>query len=106
MPRFVPASALRRFDEVRALDGLTQHLARAAVGAEPLSGRGRIAGPQRVLVAQANRIERQRLGDAIHVHFDGKLRLRRAEAAKRAVRRRVRHHRAAADADVVAAVRS
>ena len=32
---------------------------------------------------------------AIHVHFDGELRLRRAEAAERAVGRRVGAHRAA-----------
>ena len=40
------------------------------------------------------------LGDPLHVHFGGELRLRRAEAAERAVGRRVGHHRAAADADV------
>ena len=45
-------------------------------------------------------------GDAVHVHFDGKLRLRRAEAAEGAVRRRVGHRRPAAGADVVAAIRA
>ena len=46
------------------------------------------------------------VGDAIHVRFDRKLRLRRAEAAERAVRRRVRHHRAAANAHVIAPIRT
>jgi hypothetical protein len=40
------------------------------------------------------------------VDFDAKLRLRRAEAAERAVWRRVGHRHAAADADVVASVRA
>ena len=40
----------------------------------------------------------------IHVRLDRKLRLRRAEAAERAVGRRVRHHRAAANAHVIAPV--
>ncbi len=100
-----PCQRLAALRKARALDGLTQHLARTAVGAQALSGRCRIAGPQRVLIAQPNRIQLQRSGDAIHVHFDRKLRLRRAEPAKRAVRRRVGHHRPAADPDVVAAVR-
>ena len=52
----------------------------------------------------AHRVEAERLGDAVHVHLDGEQRLRRAEAAERAVRRRVGHRRAAADAHVVAAV--
>ena len=51
-------------------------------------------------------IDAELVGDAIHVHFGGELRLRRAEAAKRAVRRRVGHRRPPADADVVAPVRA
>ena len=46
------------------------------------------------------------VGNPVHVHFDRELRLRRAEPAERAVGRRVRHRRAAADADVVAAIRT
>ena len=38
--------------EVRALHGLAQHLAGAAVGAERLAGRRRVAGAQRVPIAQ------------------------------------------------------
>ena len=106
MPRFVPASALRRRLKSVRCHRFAQHRQRAAVAAEPLAGRRRVAGPQRVDLADADRIEAERFGDAIHVHFGRELRLRRAEAAKRAVGRRVRHHRAAADADVVAAVRS
>ncbi len=63
-------------------------------------------GPQRVDLAQAHGIDAERLGDPLHVHFDGELRLRRAEPAERAVRRRVRHDGAAADAHVIAAVRA
>ena len=79
---------------------------RAAVLAEPLTGRRRVARPQRVDLAHAHRIEAELLGDAVHVHFGRELRLRRAEAAERAVGRRVGHRRAAADADVVAAIRT
>ena len=54
----------------------------------------------------ADRIDAERLGDAIHVRLDRELRLRRAEAAEGAVGRRVGHHRPAADAHVIAAVRA
>ena len=90
--------------EICPLDGGPQHFAGAAVFAEFLSGRRRIARPERVLLAQRDRIELQLFGDPLHVDFGRKLRLRRAESAKRAVWRRVRHGRTAADADVVAAV--
>ena len=92
--------------EVRSLDGLAQDRERAAVLPEPLTRGGCVARPQRVDFADAYRIDPERLGNAIHVHFGGELRLRRAEAAERAVGRRVRHRRAAADADVIAAIRS
>ena len=91
--------------EIGPLHRLAQHLQRAAVLAEPLAGRGRVARPQRVDLAHAHRIEPELRGDAIHVDFGRELRLRRAEAAERAVGRRVRHRRAAADADVIAAIR-
>ena len=48
----------------------------------------------------------ERLGDAVDLHLGRELGLRRAESAERAVGRRVRGHRAAADADVRAAVRA
>jgi hypothetical protein len=81
----VPASAFAAPLEAGALDRVAQHLQRAAVAPEPLPGRRGVAGPQRVDLAHAHRIEAERRGDAVHVHFDGELRLRRAEAAERAV---------------------
>ncbi len=105
-----PASgALQRppfLPEVRALHRLTQHRQRAAIGAKRLAGRRDVARPKCVDLADADRIELQRLGNTIHVDFGGKLRLRRAEPAERTVRRRVRHHRAAANPHVIAAIRA
>ena len=92
--------------EVRALHRLAQDLQRAAVCPKTLAGGGGIARAQRVDLAHAHRIEPQRLGDAVHVDFGRKLRLRRTEAAKRAVGRRVGHAGAAANAHVIAAVRT
>src|SRR5205823_10491718 len=63
-----------------------------------------VARPQGVLIAERHRVEPQRLGDPLHVHFDGELRLRRAESAERAVRRRVGEHGSTIDAHVLAAV--
>ena len=106
MPRFVPRHCRRfclncdRFTASRstgsALASLPSFCPVAVVS----------PGLQRVELAQPHRIDAERLGDAIHVRFDGELRLRRAEPAERAVGRRVRHHRAAADANVIAAVRA
>ena len=89
-----------------ALHRLAQHVERARIRPEALTGRGRVAGPQRIDLADPHRIDPEGLGDAIHVRFGGKLRLRRAEAAKRAVWRRVRHGHASADPEVIAAIRS
>ena len=72
-----------------------QHLAR---------GRG-VAGPQGVSLAQADRVDAQRLGDPLHVDVGGKKGLGRAEPPERAVGWRVGHHHPAVDAHVVAAVR-
>ena len=92
--------------EVGAPHRFAEHLDRAAVAAEALARRGRVARTQRVDLADAHRIDAEPLGDPVHVRLDGELRLRRAEPAERAVGRRVRHRRAPADADVVAAVRT
>ncbi len=89
-----------------ATNGSAQHLERAAVVAQRLAGGGRVARPQQVPLPQAYRVHTERLGDALHVHFHGELRLRRAEPAKRAVGRRVGEHRPRRDPGVVAPVRT
>src|SRR5207247_5948869 len=92
--------------EAGALHGFAQHLQRTAIGAEALTSRRRVTGPERVDLADAHGIETEPLRDAVHVHFDRELCLRRAEAAERAVRRRVGLHRAPANPDVAASVRT
>ena len=106
MPRFDPLRAFRLLRERGAPSRLAQHLERAAVLADLLPGCGRVAGPERIAFAQPQRIDAQAIGDHVHVRFDGKLRLRRAEAAEGAVRRRIGHRRAAAGANVIAAIRA
>ncbi len=59
-----------------------------------------------VAAADLERRHAQRLGDAVEVGLGGELDLRRAEAAERAVGRRVGHGRARPDPDVRAAVRA
>jgi hypothetical protein len=58
------------------------------------------------LTAQPCWIQADLAGEAIHVDFNRELRLRRAEPAKRPVRRRIRHRRPAVNADVIAAIRT
>ena len=90
--------------KVRAAHRFLEDHERAGVLAQRLTGGGGVAGTQRIHPAQFDRVHAERLGDALHVHFDGELGLRRAEAAERAVGRSVGEHCAAADVDVVAAV--
>jgi hypothetical protein len=77
---------------------------RAAIVTQHLSCRSGVAGSQCIDATEFHGIQPQRFGDAIHVHFHGELRLRRAEAAERAVGRSVREHRASVNVDVVATV--
>ncbi len=106
MPRFVPASALRRLAKsVRfTASRSTSRALQSAPSVWPVAvvSPGRSAFRSR----SRDRVEAELLGNALHVHFDRELRLRRAEPAERAVWRRVRHHHAAADPDVIAAIRS
>src|SRR5260221_10115038 len=90
--------------KVGPFDGLAQHRERAAVGRESLSRGRRVARHECVSLANGHGVDAECFGDAIHVCFDGEDRLRRTEAAKRAVGRCIREHRTAADADVVATV--
>ena len=63
------------------------------------------AGLDEVAAAELVGREADGGGDLVHVALEREDALRRAEAAERAVRRRVRRDRAAADADVRAEVR-
>ena len=81
-----------------------EHLVRCDRVLQHLAGGGDVAGAEQVLLAQLDGIEPSCAGDAIHVHLGGELRLRRAEAAERAVGRRVGHHDPAANAHGFGAV--
>ena len=107
MPRLVPAQRARACAGSRCASPL-RAAPSSALQSSPRRWPVAVVSPGRsaLISRSAHRIQAERLGDAVHVHFDGELRLRRAEAAERAVRRRVGHHRAAADAHVVAAIRA
>ena len=100
-------AALRRLRKSVRLHRLAQH-PQARCSRVPSFWPVAVVSPgrKRVDLAQPDGIDAERLGDPLHVDLGGELRLRRAEAAEGAVGRRVRHRHAAADAHVVAAVRS
>ena len=104
---FVPAIFVALAAEIGATHRFVEHLQRARIVAQA-SDRSRSCRPARsaFIARSVDRIHAERFGDAIHVDFDGELRLRRAESAKRAVRRRVREHRAAVDASILTAIRT
>ena len=79
---------------------------RADALAQDLAGRRDAALAVQPALAQRRRRHAERVGDARDLELGGELGLRRAEAAEGAVGRRVRRHRAAADADVRALVRA
>ena len=83
-----------------------EHHQRARVFAQRLSRRRRVAGLEGVDGAKLHRVHAQRVGNPVHVDFDRELRLRCAESAKRAVWRSVRKHGSAANANVLAAIRT
>ena len=66
----------------------------------------RLAGGDEVAAAELLGGQTRRRRDAVHLQFEREDRLRRAEAAKRAVRRRVGRDRLRADAHVRAVVRT
>ena len=91
--------------EVGALHRLAQHGERGRVLAQHLAGGHRVARAA-ARSSRAGAPGRARAASATRsmCASTAKTRLRRAEAAEGAVGRRVRHHDAAVDADVVAAV--
>src|SRR5437868_15425826 len=91
---------------VRPTDSFVEHLNGAAIIREFLTCCREITGPQSIVATQLDRIESELVSDTLHVRFDREERLRSTESTKRTVRRRVREHRSAANADVVAAVRA
>ena len=106
IPRFVPSRRDAAASEIRPLHRFAKHLQRARVAPEALTRGRRVARPQRVDLPDANRVDAELGGDAIHVHFGGELSLRRPEAPERSIRRRVGHRGPPADAHVVAPVRA
>src|SRR5439155_18640754 len=72
--------------------------------AQDLAGRGRVVEPEDVPTPDVRRRDGEPLGDAVELRLGRELGLRRAETPKRAVRRRVRPGRPAAEADVRAAI--
>jgi hypothetical protein len=89
---------------LRAPERGAEDLAERCVVAQYLAGGRGVAGAKQVLRAEPRRIEPQRFGDPVHVHFDGEFRLRSAEAPKGAVGRRIGEHHAASDPHVLAAI--
>ena len=104
MPRFVPRQArrLRWKSERRTASRRTARALASSPSTWPVAIVS--PGPQGVRLPQAHGVEAERLGHAVHLHLGREDGLRRAEAAEGAVGRRVRHHDAAVDADVLAAV--
>ena len=76
--------------ELGRLGGSLEHLRRGHALAEDLAGRRRVALAVQVPAADLERAHAQRLGEAVDLHLGRELGLRRAEAAERAVGRRVR----------------
>ena len=100
--RVRPALAM----EIAPPHRLAQHVESARVAAERLPGRGGVARPEGVDLADPHRIDAEALGDAVQVHLRGKLRLRRAEPTERAVGWCVGHHDPPTHPHVIAAIRA
>ena len=92
--------------EVRAPDRFLEHHVRASILAQGLPGRSDITRLECVDPSQLDRIHFESLCDPVHVDFDSKLGLRRAESPESPVGRSVREDRTPANPNVVDIVRA